>query len=167
MPAATPKARARKADYLDELELATALRLAVGRLARQLRRHAVGGLTASQYSALASVHRLGAVRPTELAASEGVSAPTLSRIVARLEERGYLTRVPDAVDRRSYQVALSAEGRAALARIRGERAALLARGLAALGERDRLAIAQAVSPLEQLVEHMGRGAPDGPAGRSA
>jgi DNA-binding MarR family transcriptional regulator len=154
----TPR-KSRSAGYIDELELGSALRLTVGRLARQLRRHSVGGLTASQYSALAAVDRHGPLRPTELAASEGVSAPTLSRIVARLEERGYLSREADPADRRSYQVAVSADGRAALARIRSERAALLARGLAALNRQERIVIAKAVPALEQLVEHMGAATP--------
>lgn len=133
-------------------ELGAAMRLVVGRLARQLRRRAVGGLTASQYSALATVDRLGSVRPSELAEREGVSAPTLSRILAGLEGHGYVRRAADRADRRSSLITLSPAGRRALAAIRRERTALLARGLDDLTTAERDAIAAALPALERLVE---------------
>lgn len=133
-------------------QLGASLRLVVGRLSRQLRRRAVGGLTPGQFSALATIDRLGGVRPSELAEHEGVSAPTLSRILAGLERLGYLTRTEDPDDRRSYAVTTSPDGRRALAAIRRERTALLARGLAALDDGERAAIAAAIPPLERLVE---------------
>jgi DNA-binding MarR family transcriptional regulator len=139
-------------DYSDDQEIGAALRLVVGRLARQLRRHAVGGLTASQYSALATVERAGPIRLAALAEREGVSAPTLSRIVARLEQDGYVERRGDPADGRSSLMAATAPGRAALRKIRRERTALLARGLAALGDDERRAVAAALPALEQLAD---------------
>ena len=139
-------------DFRDDQEIGAALRLVVGRLARQLRRHAVGGLTASQYSALATVERAGPIRLAALAEREGVSAPTLSRIVARLERDGYVERRGDPADGRSSLMAATAPGRAALRKIRRERTALLARGLASLGDDERRAVAAALPALERLAD---------------
>src|SRR5947209_13746013 len=139
-------------NFGDDQEVGAALRLVVGRLARQLRRHAVGGLTASQYSALATVERAGPIRLAALAEREGVSAPTLSRIVARLEQDRYVERRADPADGRSSLMAVTAAGRAALRKIRRERTALLARGLAALADDDRHAVAAALPALEHLVD---------------
>src|SRR5437660_11592797 len=114
----------------DDEEVGAALRLVVGRLARQLRRHAVGGLTASQLSALATVERAGPIRLAALAEREGVAPPTLSRIVARLEGSEYVERRTDPSDGRSSLMAMTLAGSDALRAIRRERTALLARSLA-------------------------------------
>ncbi len=136
--------------------LGTALRLAVGRLSRQLRRHAVGGLTPAQYSALVTLDRCGPARPSELAEAEGVSAPTLSRIVGGLERHGYLTRAGDPSDGRSSLLAIAAPGQQALHDVRRERTALLARSIAALGDEERRLLTRALPALERLVEETRR-----------
>ena len=57
-------------------------------------------LTASTQGALATIERLGPITLGELAAVEQVQPPSMTRIVARLEEWGYATRVVDPADRR-------------------------------------------------------------------
>ncbi len=84
-------------------ELASQLRLAVARLTRRIRQEAAATgeeLTASTQGALASIERLGPITLGELAAVEQVQPPSMTRIVARLEEWGYVTRVVDPDDRR-------------------------------------------------------------------
>ncbi|MGA7913538.1 MAG: MarR family transcriptional regulator, partial [Candidatus Dormiibacterota bacterium] len=51
----------------------------------------------------------------EVAASLGISAPTLTRQLAKLEEHGYITRSMDPADRRKVLVDLTGEGRRVLA----------------------------------------------------
>ena len=48
--------------------------------------------------------------PGELAAATGTAAPTMARLLTRLEERGFLTRSIDASDRRRIEVRLTATG---------------------------------------------------------
>src|SRR5881227_2139715 len=96
---------------LDDTELASRLRLAVTRLARRLRQQAEGEATPSQLSALASVERLGPITLGELAAVERVQPPSMTRIVARLEESGYVTRVVDPTDRRVARAGITDAGR--------------------------------------------------------
>src|ERR1700727_2291738 len=67
-----------------EGELAARLRLAVLRLSRQLRQQLVGGVTQSQVSVLSSVERLGSPTLGELAASEKVQPPSMTRQVDAL-----------------------------------------------------------------------------------
>src|SRR3954451_4600279 len=82
-------------------EAAARLRVAITRLQRQLRQQSVGDLTLSQWSALVTVEMHGPMRIGDLAEREGVSAPTATRLVASLEERGLVAREVDTSDRPS------------------------------------------------------------------
>jgi DNA-binding MarR family transcriptional regulator len=135
-----------------ETELAARLRLAVTRLSRKLRQQVGGGWTSSQMSALATVERLGTPTLGELAASEQVRPPSMTRIVVGLEGAGLVTRRVDAEDRRVARVMLSAEGRRVLQRSRSLRTAFLARRLGRLSESERRALGEVVALLERLVE---------------
>jgi len=63
----------------------------------------------------ATLHALadGALRLGELSKRLGITASTLTRNVARLEDRGFLCRIGDADDGRAQRVALTATGRQA------------------------------------------------------
>lgn len=133
-----------------DTEQAARLRLAVGRLARQLRRRS-GGLTLSQLSALASVELLEPVRLSDLAARECVAAPTVTRIAARMVESGLCARRESPDDARSALLSTTAAGRRALRSVREERTQILARRLEALSAEQQAHLADAVALLEALV----------------
>jgi MarR family transcriptional regulator, organic hydroperoxide resistance regulator len=67
----------------------------------------------------------------ELAEASNVTEQTMSRIVARLERSGYVTRASDSSDRRRRRVEITPAGRAAAAEAarREPAEALLSRGL--------------------------------------
>jgi DNA-binding MarR family transcriptional regulator len=132
--------------------VAPRLRLAVGRLARRLKDHAVGGLSLSQLSALATVERLGSARLGDLAAAERVSAPTMSRLVASLQEAGLLERASDPEDARATVLTLSRAGAQRLDEVRESRTALLADRLSRLSPDDLARLEAALPVLESLVE---------------
>jgi DNA-binding MarR family transcriptional regulator len=132
--------------------MAADLRLAVGRLARKLRQVQLGGLSSSQVSALASIERLGPVRLGDLAAAEGVTGPTLTKIVAHLETVGLVTRSADATDRRAARITLTPEGHERLVRIRSDRDAFLEQRLGALDPDARAALAAALPILRALAD---------------
>ena len=94
-----------------DTQLASRLRLAVMRLARVLRQKAQDPITPSQLSALVSVERDGPVTLGELAALESVQPPTMTRIVAALEEQGLVAREADPADRRVSRLDITAAGR--------------------------------------------------------
>lgn len=135
-------------------EVAARLRIATGRLARRLRLSTAGGLTPSQVSTLAVVAREGPIGLGELAVREAMSPPTLSRIVGRLLDLGYLSRQANADDRRSARVQLTPRGRRAVERIRAERTSLLAVRLHELSADDRAALLAALPVLEALADDL-------------
>lgn len=103
-------ARPSQPDDLDLAETATRLRLTVTRLARLLRQQSSAGLSPSQMSALATISRHGPLTLGRLAEHERVAPPTITRIVAKLEESGLVTRQVNTTDRRYAEVAIRPEG---------------------------------------------------------
>jgi DNA-binding MarR family transcriptional regulator len=150
-PADTPAPAAAGTD--DVAALASQLRLAVARLSRRIRQEtAIAGeaLTSSSQAALASIEALGPITLGELAAVEQVQPPTMTRIVARLEEYGYATRVVDPADRRVARAAITDSGRELLAVSRTRKDAFLARRVAGLSDAERSVLERAVPLLELL-----------------
>ncbi|MEN3282412.1 MAG: hypothetical protein V7607_3552 [Solirubrobacteraceae bacterium] len=139
-----------------QADLAVRLRLAIARTARRLRQEAGEELSPSQTAALATIDRHGPLTPSELATRERIQRPTVTRIVARLEEGGLVQRTRDPQDGRSSLVALTAEGHELLARGRKRKNAYLARRLRELDAEDRAALQRAAAILERLLEEEGR-----------
>lgn len=132
-------------------ELASGLRLGVLRLARRLRQqHADGDVTASMLSALSTIERKGPLTLGDLAAIEQVQPPTMTRIIARLEELGLVQRTTDAADRRVAHVAVSGNGARFVARSRTRKDAFLAARLSKLTDTERRTLAAAIPLLERL-----------------
>jgi DNA-binding MarR family transcriptional regulator len=133
-------------------EIAIQLRFGITRTARRLRQEAGGSLSPSQSAALATIERHGPLTPSELAAREQVQRPTVTRVLARLEEAGLVERAGDPADRRSTLVTITGDGRALLAAQRTRKDAYLAKRLAALSPEDRATLARAAALLEDLFE---------------
>lgn len=131
--------------------LASALRIAVMRLSRRLRAaQADESLTLSQLSALASLDRHGPCSPTALAEIERVQPPSMTRVLAGLEERGLTRRAPHETDRRQAVIDLSEAGRTLLEANRKQRHAWFARCLDDLSAEDRAVLRAALPVLERL-----------------
>lgn len=138
-----------------EAEVAFRLRTAVGRLSRRLRSTEAGaGLTPTEVSVLFSVVHRGPLGASELAAIEELNPTMLSRVVARLAERGLVTRTADPGDRRAARVTASAAGTRLRTRIQRERAATLERELALLDPVRRTALEAALPALEELTDRL-------------
>jgi DNA-binding MarR family transcriptional regulator len=134
-------------------ELTSRLRMVVTRLSRRLRQEANEGATPSQLAALATVERHGPITLGDLAGHERVRPPTMTRIVAGLEEARLVRRETDAADRRVARVTITSDGIRLLARSRTRKDAFLASLLDHLEPDDLAAVEQAVPILEALVEH--------------
>jgi DNA-binding MarR family transcriptional regulator len=122
------------------------------RAARRLRQEAGGELSPSLTAALSTVDRHGPLTPSEVAARERIQRPTVTRVLARLEEQGLVERMTDPGDRRSSFVTTTAEGRALLKELRTRKTAFLAERLARLEPEERAALERAADILERVLE---------------
>jgi len=136
-------------------DLASRLRLDIARMARRLRQEAGAELSPSQTAALATIERHGPLTPSEVAVRERVQRPTVTRVLARLEEAGLIARAADPEDRRSCLVSISPAGTELLEVLRTRKDAYLARRLEALDEADRAALDRAAAVLERMLEEGG------------
>jgi DNA-binding MarR family transcriptional regulator len=133
-------------------ELAARLRLAVMRLARRLRQQSEANVTPSMLSALSNIEYRQPVTLGTLAEAERVTPPTMTKIVARLEDAGLITRTPDPGDRRVGLLSLSPEGVRFIARNRNAKNAYLARKLRKLSPDEAARLQAAVGVIEKILE---------------
>ncbi|WP_433180406.1 MarR family winged helix-turn-helix transcriptional regulator [Actinoallomurus sp. CA-150999] len=130
--------------------LAAALRVSVSRLSRRMRAQAGQSLSVTQLAALGAVSRHAAMTPGELAEHEKVQPPSMTRVIAALEERGLLTRNPHPTDRRQVILSVTEEGEKLLKEERRRKEAWLAQRLAELTPEEREILRQAAPILERL-----------------
>jgi DNA-binding MarR family transcriptional regulator len=132
-------------------QLAKTLREAITRLNRRVRQaRPVGDLTFSQLSVLTSLQLAGALTPRELADTERVQPPTMTKIVGKLEERGLVARTPHPTDRRQVILAATEQGRAVYAQFERARNEWLAVQLAELDPAERDTLSRAAEILQQV-----------------
>jgi DNA-binding MarR family transcriptional regulator len=132
-------------------QLARTLREAITRLNRRVRQaRPVGDLTFSQLSVLTSLQLAGALTPRELADTERVQPPTMTKIVGKLEERGLVARTPHPTDRRQVILAATEQGRAVYAQFERARNEWLAVQLAELDPAERDTLSRAAEILQQV-----------------
>lgn len=134
---------------------AARLYVAVGRLVRMLRRTGTADLSPGALSALSTLTRGGPSRLGDLAGREGVAAPTMTRIVAALEEGGLVSRRPDPVDGRAVVVEATKAGTALVQGESFARSSALRRRVGALSETDLAALVAALPVLESLARDEG------------
>jgi DNA-binding MarR family transcriptional regulator len=132
-------------------DVASRLRIAINRLQRRLRQQSLAGLSPAQASALGTVNRLGSPTLGELASTELVQPPTMTRIVASLADAGMVTRITDDADRRSARVRVTPAGSRALERIRTLKNAFLVRRLSELSPEEQIRATDLVELLEHLL----------------
>jgi DNA-binding MarR family transcriptional regulator len=136
--------------------LASSLRISVGRLARRLRveRAAPGQaeplLSDTQFAALANLEKHGPMSPGELAEHEKVQPPSMTRVIAALEEWQLVTRAAHASDRRQVVLTVTPAGRDLVIKARRRRDAWLAKRLDDLTPQERATLRAAAPILEKL-----------------
>ena len=132
--------------------VAAELRPVLLRLARELRKETEQtGVTACQETLLRLVQQSSGHSLAELAAAEGISPPSLSRHIDRLEHAGLIERVRSTGDRRRVGLRLTRDGLRLLRRSPARRATWLAERLRALEQSELEAIDDAVRALRALL----------------
>jgi DNA-binding MarR family transcriptional regulator len=139
------------ADDRDIAELASALRHSVLRLTRRLRsQRADISITITQLMALATLRKSGPMSAGELAAHERVQPPSMTKILAVLEEHGLARREQHPSDRRQIVIECTDAGSALIEKEGQLREAFLAVRIAKLSKADRALLARASLVLERL-----------------
>jgi DNA-binding MarR family transcriptional regulator len=132
--------------------LAADLRVAVMRSARRIRAEKSSeAISDAQYSVLAVLESRGPMTPRELAASEHVQPPSMTRTVNALEEAGLVSRTAHPDDGRQVLVAITEDGAREVRETRRRRDAWLARRLAELSAPERETLARAAEILLRMV----------------
>ena len=123
------------------------------RLARRLRAEkSVDDLSDGQFSVLAALYTHGPHTLSSLAERDRVSAPSMNRTVGALEELGYLTRVPDADDKRRVSITLTSTGTDTVKATVKKRDAWLTHALKSATPEERATLADAAVIMQRLAE---------------
>src|ERR1019366_1617789 len=127
-----------------ERQLAENLRVTLGRLNRSLRlTQAQKDLSSSQREVLMAIARAGSLRLSDLAREEGLNPTMLSRIIAKLEAAGMVTRACDPNDARIIHLSATREALALRETIRSERTDALLFALGRLSKEEKKALSDA------------------------
>jgi DNA-binding MarR family transcriptional regulator len=131
-------------------ELADRLGHAAVRLARLLRQQDEGALTPTMRAALGTISREGPVTLGELAAIEQVAPPTITKVVAKLEDAGLVERDIDVSDRRVCRVTLTVDGQRWMDQDRTRRREWLTKRVEELDASEVVQLTAAVEIIETL-----------------
>jgi DNA-binding MarR family transcriptional regulator len=99
----------------------------------------------------------GPRRVTELAELEGVAQPTMTLLIKRLQESGWVTRQGLPEDGRVVMVSITEAGSAAVKAFRAQFLAALRTDLEELSDRQLAALSSATETLGLFVEELQRG----------
>jgi DNA-binding MarR family transcriptional regulator len=141
---------ATKPDSVISREELIKLRMTLGRLGRVLRQQNDDGLSYALISLLFNISRTQPVTAGDLASSEGVTPPSVTRSLNRLLQLGLVTRRQDPTDRRASLITLTQAGVAERENVLRRREVWLAAQLARLSPEDLDHLLTALPALERL-----------------
>lgn len=125
--------------------------LAIHLLRRIRRGDEAAGLSAPRLSALSVVIYRGPISLTELAKAEGVTAPTMTRLVQALVKSGLVEKSVNESDNRVVQLMPTEAGRRTLDIARAHRLAAMRELLDRLSPEEAAVVGRAVNALEPLL----------------
>jgi DNA-binding MarR family transcriptional regulator len=120
-------------------------------ITRLLSRKRTTGVSRADAGILSALDH-GPQRVTELAQGQALAQPTVTQLVARLEDEGLVARGKHPDDGRVVLVSITDAGRAALAGLRDEYRAVLREHLAGRSDDEVLALASATDLLQEVID---------------
>jgi DNA-binding MarR family transcriptional regulator len=134
-------------------ELSAALRPSLLRLTRIIRNQRVDlSVSLTQLSAMATLQKKGPMSAGDLAAHERVQPPSMTKVLASLEEKRLVTREAHPTDKRQAIIVLTGAGLDLLDSERRQRDAWLSQRLAQLTPDERAALRAVIPVLDKLAE---------------
>ncbi len=138
------------------LDVAAALPQRAARLSRLLWRYSDGELSRTEAGVLSTLSE-GPRRITELAEFEGLAQPTVTVLVAKMEERGLVSRGRDTSDGRVVLVDVTDAGRVALDKLRARYREVLHDRMASMTDDQVATLRAAADTLGALIDALGGG----------
>ena len=133
--------------------LAAQLRPSLLRFTRLVRNQRVDtSVTLTHLSAMATLVQHGPMSAGELATCEKVQPPSMTKVLATLEERGLVSREPHPDDKRQAIIAITEAGEALLIEERRSRDRWLSLRLATLTAEERDVLHRVVPILDKLAD---------------
>ncbi|MFB6721485.1 MarR family winged helix-turn-helix transcriptional regulator [Kribbella sp. NPDC056345] len=135
---------------MDLNELGVDVVVAAARLTRMASRD-VSALPHAAMRLLGRLDELGPTRISDLAKADRTSQPTMSTLVQRVEEQGWVRRAPDPADSRASLISLTKTGLTELQRARREAGAAVAARLRHLPAADLETLEDAVAVMHRIL----------------
>src|SRR2546425_5162979 len=132
-------------------ELSSQLRPSLLRLTRMVRNQRVDtSVSLTHISALGTLRKSGPMSAGDLAACERVQPPSMTKVIAYLEERGLVRREPHPSDKRSAIIAITEQGLDLLNSERRSRDLWLTQRLSRLTPDERALVRSVIPVLDKL-----------------
>lgn len=106
-----------------DIEFVTQWRATMNQLVKKLRKQSPSGqhLSLTERSTMAQLYQSGSLLPSELAANEHITNQSMSQVLNKLDELGYILRTPSGTDKRKVNISLTEKGSAVWAQLKHER----------------------------------------------
>ena len=114
------------------------------------------GITRAQWAVLAKVERSEGMKQTELAEQMEMQPITLTRLIDKLCDSGWIERRGDETDRRVNRLYLRKAGRQLLGKLAGLRSEITATALEGIDPADALRLLAQLDLIKENVRHAGQ-----------
>ncbi|MGJ8455277.1 MarR family winged helix-turn-helix transcriptional regulator [Pseudothermotoga sp. U03pept] len=108
-------------------------------------------ITAAQFDLLQRLYFKGPMKMTELSTSLGIAKSTLSGIVQRLENTGYLSRVRGK-DKRVYMISVTEVGKTVVKSVIEKRVEFIGKVIEKMGEANSLELLKILQKFKEEIE---------------
>lgn len=142
-------------EHIDENEIAANLRVAISRLVKIMRNEVKfdGMLSLTERSTLSLILQHTEMLPSELAAMEKVTAQSMSQIINKLLELGFIKKTADKTDKRKVIVSITAAGKRSIEKKRSETQEWLAKSIVEkTTQKEKETLISAIKVLTKLVD---------------
>jgi DNA-binding MarR family transcriptional regulator len=140
---------------INDNELASRLRMSITRLVKVIRSEVRPDeiLSLTERSTLSMVYQFSKMLPSELAAKEKVTSQSMSQIIQKLEQNGYIEKTPSMEDKRKVIISITSKGKEFIELKRNKSHEWLEKAISEkTSEAEKKILSQAISILTKLVE---------------
>ena len=142
-------------EYTECNEIAENLRVVISRLVKILRNQIKNDerLSLTESSTLALVYQYSKILPSELAAIEKVTTQSMSQIINKLLEHGFIKKTSSKTDKRKVNISITAIGKKIVEKRRSEKQEWLALSIfEKTTEKEKKVVVNAIQVLTKLVD---------------